>query len=73
MSDVRKFFVCFSGGIFAQPHVLHVFKSNNRLTMQEACMIRPVKLIENEIESENETGEATNGGGASLSVPHFRF
>ena len=30
-------------------------------------MIRPVKLIENEIESENETGEATSRG--SLRAP----
>ena len=39
--------------------VLHDFESNNRLMMQKACMIRPVKIIENEIERQNETGEAT--------------
>ena len=56
--------------------VLHDFESNNRLIMQAACMIGPVKLIENEIECENETREATYGGGASRPprrFPHFRF
>ena len=30
--------------------------------MHKACMMRPVKLIKAEIESENEMGEATYGG-----------
>ena len=56
-------------------NVLHDFESNNRLIMQKACMIRPVKLIENEIECENETGEATYGGASRPPRRHpcFRF
>ena len=51
--------------------VLHDFESNNRLIMQKACMIRPVKFIENEIKSENKTGDTHAFGVKNAPPPEF--